>query len=147
VEGIGVAECFEQTEAEIARRLGATLAPGSPNEITASQLQEWAIEYLREHDQEVATYPDCVGEPHWNLWMMDARFEDALFAVLVFEPGGVAFVCGTGDALAIKRFAESDFPDAIEQLPAELSRLFAAPAGVLHLDRDAAEDWLGRGWQ
>ena len=136
----------EQPEAEVARRLAATLRPGSPNAITAAQLREWAVEYLTEYDEELGRFPRLVGKPHWNLWMMDAQLEDALFSVLVFRPTGVEFLCGTGDAFAIKRFAESDFSDDVEQLPAELARLFAVPEGGLHLSREAAEGWLGRGW-
>ena len=136
----------EQTEVEVARRLAAALRPGSPNAITAAELREWAVEYLRDHDQEAAESPHIARDPHWNLWMMDARFEDALFIVLVFRPGGLEFLCGTGDAFAVKRFAESDFPDDVEQLPAEMARLFEVPEDSLHLSREQAEAWLDRGW-
>jgi len=136
----------EQTETEVARRLATTLRPGSPNEVAAADLRQWAVEYLTEDDGELSRSPELAGKPHWNLWMMDARSEDALFAVLVFRPGGVEFFCGTGDAFAIKRFAESDFPDDVEQLPAEMARLFAVSEGSLHLSREEGEAWLGRGW-
>lgn len=131
---------------DIDRILAATGVPGSPNEFTAAEIRGLVVEYLQDYDEEVRRFPDLAGQPHWNLWMADARFEDALFAVLAFRPGGVEFLCGTGDACAIKRFAESDFPDDIEQVSAELSRLVAVPAGRLHLGRQAAEGWLGRGW-
>ena len=136
----------DQPEAEVARRLAATLRPGSPNSMMAAQLREWAVEYLTEYDEELGRFPGLVGKPHWNLWMMDARFEDALFAVLVFRAGGVEFLCGTGDAFAVKRYAENDFPDDVEHLPAKMARLFAIPEGSLHLGREEAEAWLGRGW-
>ena len=132
--------------AEIERRLAATRAPGSPNGFTASEVRDFAAEYLADHDQEVADTPHLEGEPHWNLWMADAEIESALFAVLLFRPGGVEFVRGTGDAFAIKRFAESDFPDDTEQVPADLARRFAVPAGGVRFGREVAEEWLGRGW-
>src|SRR5689334_13510119 len=135
-----------ETEAEIARRLAATLRPGSPNVFTATKLREWGIEYLIEYDVELGRFPELAGKLHWNLWMMDVQFEDALFATLVFRPGGLEFFCGTGDAFAIKRFAESDFPEDVEQLSVEMARLFAVPEGSLHLSREEAETWLGRGW-
>jgi hypothetical protein len=65
---------------------------------------------------------------------------------VAFRPGGTEFLCGIGDAFAIKRFAESDFPDDVEQVAAEMARLFEVPAGRLHLSREEAEGWLGRGW-
>jgi hypothetical protein len=78
--------------------------------------------------------------------MSDARIEDALFVVLLFRPGWVEFICGTGNAFAIRGFAGRDFPGDIEQMPSELSRRFSCPAGRLALDREAALGWLGRGW-
>jgi hypothetical protein len=135
-----------QTEAAIDRRIAATLPTGSPNAMTVAELRELAVEYLQDHDQEVAENFSIAGEPHWDLWMMDARLEDALFIVLVFHPHGVEFFCGTGDAFAIKRFAGSEFPDDPGALFTEMSRRFAVPQGRLCLDRAAAEAWLGRSW-
>ncbi len=132
--------------ADIERCLAAARVPGSPNEFTAAEIRDLAIEYLDEHDEEEREFPEIAGQAHWNLWMADTRFEDALFAVLLFRPGGVGFLCGTGDAFAIKRFAEGELPDDIEAVPAELARLFAVPGGSLHFNRAAAEAWLGRGW-
>jgi hypothetical protein len=91
-------------------------------------------------------FPELAGQPHWNLWVMDARAQDALFAVLVFRPGGVEFLCGTGEAFAIRRFAEKDFPEDVGRLPAAMAVLFAIPEGSLHMGREKAEGWLGRGW-
>jgi hypothetical protein len=137
---------MEQIEAEVARRLAAILRPGSPNEIAVVDLRQWAVEYLKTYNEELSRFPKLASKPHWELWMMDARSEDALFAVLIFRPGGMEFLCGTGDGFAVKRFAESDFADDVDQLPAEMSRLFAVPDGILHLSRGEAETWLGRGW-
>jgi hypothetical protein len=136
----------EQTEAEVGRRLAAAHRPGSKNEITAVELCQWAVDYLAEYDTELRRFPELAGQPHWNLWMNDAQFQDALFAVLVFRPGRLEFLCGTGDAYAIRRFAENDRPDEVERLPAEMARLFAVPESSLHLGREEAEAWLGRGW-
>jgi hypothetical protein len=136
----------DETNGEVTRRLTATLPPGSPNEITAAELRAWAVEYLRDYDAELSRFPELVGNPHWNLWMMDVRLEDAMFAALVFRPGGVEFFCGTGEAFAIKQFADSDFPDDVEQLRAEMVRRFVVPESSLLLGREEAEAWLGRGW-
>jgi hypothetical protein len=133
-----------QVEAEIDRRITATLAADSPNRIAAAELRDWAVEYLQEVDAEVADRPHLAGRAHWNLWMMDARYQDALFTVLIFDAAGIEFFCGTGDAFAIKRF---DFiEDDLARLPAEMGQLFAVPAGVLHLSRATAKAWLGRSW-
>ena len=78
--------------------------------------------------------------------MVDARHEDALFAVLVFRPEGAEFFCGTGDAFAVQRFAERDFPDDAGEVAVEMVRLFRVPEGSLLLDREAAVAWLGRSW-
>jgi hypothetical protein len=132
--------------ADIDRRLAATRVPGSPNEFTAAEVRDLALEYLGFHDDEVRQFPEIAGQQHWNLWMADAQFEDALFVVLVFYPKGVEFLCGIGDAFAIKRFAERDFSDEVEKVPAEMARLFTVPTGSLHLSCAVAAGWLGRGW-
>jgi hypothetical protein len=132
-----------QVEAEIDRRIGATLPADSPNGITAAELRDLVVEYLQEKDAEVEAIPHIAGEPHWNLWMRDARLEDALFTVLVFEASGIAFFCGIGNRFDIQGY---DFTGDVKELPAEMERLFAIPQGVLHLDRRTAEAWLGRGW-
>ncbi len=131
---------------EIAKRLAATLTPGSPNRISAQEMKEWAVEYLGDYDDEVARFPELVGQPHWNLWMMDARYEDALFAVLIFRPDGAEFFCGTSNGFQVKGFAESHMavdPDSV--LP-QMSAGFSIPAGSVRFDRRAAEKWLGRSW-
>jgi hypothetical protein len=141
-----VAKRRATVDAEIARRLDATPAPGSPNRISAQQLKEWAVEYLHDYDDELARFPELAGQPHWNLWMLDARYEDALFAVLLFRPEGVEFFCGTGNAFAVKGFAESHLADDPNDVLAEMSERFSIPEGTGHLDRQAAEEWLGRSW-
>jgi hypothetical protein len=133
-------------DTEIARRLDDTPTPGSPNRITAQQLKEWAVEYLREYDDELVQFPEFSGQSHWNLWMMDARYEDALFAVLIFQAEGVVFFCGTGNAFQVKEFAESHMADRPHDVLAEMSERFSTPLGCFRLDRKAAEQWLGRTW-
>jgi hypothetical protein len=135
----------QQTGAEIARRLAALTRPDSANAIAAQELRGWVAGYLRRHDDELARSPDEAGRPHWDLWMKDFLPGDAVFAAFVFRPGGVEFFCGTGDWYAIKRFAESEFPDDPERVPAEMRRRFAVPEASLHLGREAAAEWLGRG--
>ena len=109
-------------------------------------MRQWAIEYLDEYDDELVRFPELVGQPHWNLWMMDARFEDALFAVLIFRTDGLEFFCGKGNAFEVKRFAECDFPDNPDEVLAMMAARFSIPKGSVRLGRRAAETWLGRGW-
>lgn len=92
----------DSVTAEIDRRLAVTRVPGSPNNIIAIDLHEWAVEYLREHDEELEQFAELVGKPHWNLWMMDTELKDALFAVLEFRPEAVGFMCGTVNSFAIQ---------------------------------------------
>jgi hypothetical protein len=130
----------------IAKRLDAASPPGSPNRISAQELKEWAIDYLRSYDDEVAQFPELAGQPHWNLWMMDARYEDALFAVLIFRPDGAEFFCGTGNGFEVKGFAESHMTDDPDGILAEMSDRFSLPKGSARLDRRSVENWLGRSW-
>jgi hypothetical protein len=141
-----VQKLAEVVESEIARRLAAALTPDSPNEITATEVQQWAVEYLASYDKELERFPEDAGEPHWNLWMMDARFEDALFVVLIFRREDVEFFCGTGDAFQIRSFAERTFPDDPNEVLPEMSRQFSIPQESLCIARKAAEEWLGRSW-
>lgn len=136
----------EQIKAEIARRLASTSRPGSPNSISADEVRDWAIEYLANYEDELARFPVLVGKAHWNLWMMDTRPEDALFAVLVFRADGVEFFCGTGVAFAVRRYSESDFTEDVDLLHREMATLFAVTEPALRLTRMEAESWLGRGW-
>ena len=133
-------------DAEIASRLGTAPAHGSPNRISAQQLREWTVGYLRDYDDDLAQFPALAGQPHWNLWMVDARYEDALFAVLIFQADGLEFFCGTGNGFEVKGFAESHMADDPSSVLAEMSERFSIPEGSVQLDRPAAEKWLGRSW-
>jgi hypothetical protein len=141
-----MAERRQPVEAEIGRRLDAALTTDSPNRITAAELREWTLEYLRERDEDVAEFPEEAGKAHWDLWMMDARLEDALFAALVFRPDGVEFFCGTGDSFKVRHFCGHDFPEEPGDLFEAMRQQFAIPEDSLHLGRKTAEEWLGRGW-
>jgi hypothetical protein len=130
--------------AEIDRRLAAARAAGSPNALTAAEVRDLALELLAVYDEAVPDYP---AQPYWNLWLADARPEDALFAVLLFHPDdGVDFVCGTGPAEEIKRFAAGERSNDLAWVSAELSRRFTVPGGKLRLSSEVAEEWLDRGW-
>ncbi len=87
--------------AEIGRRLATAAAAGSPNQMSPAELRDLAIEYLAEKDEEQVAIPPIAGQSHWNLWFVDARLEDTLFAVLVFWPDRLEFVCGTGYAIEL----------------------------------------------
>jgi hypothetical protein len=130
---------------EIDRRLAAARVPASPNEFSAAALREWAVEYLRHYDDELARFPQLVGRPHWSLWMMDAERDDALFAVLAFRSDGVGFFCGTGDSFAVRQWS-GNAPGAPAGLKVEAAREFRVTEGGLWLSREAAEEWLGRSW-
>jgi hypothetical protein len=132
--------------AQIGLRLDTAPIPGSPNRISAQQLREWAGEYLRDHDEELAGFQELAGQPHWNLWMMDARYQDALFAVLIFRDDGMEFFCGTGNAYEVKQFAERGFPDNSDDVLGMKTARFSIPGGSVRIDRPVAEEWLGRGW-
>ena len=137
---------FEAIEGEIERRLEATVPIDSPNRIMFQDLRNDALEYLAHHDEDVAQHPWVAGLPHWDLWYLDARYEDTMFIVLVFLPEGLEFFCGTGHAFAVRRFADSDEPDDPREVFAAMSEQFNIPEGVLRLDRSAGEAWLGRSW-
>jgi hypothetical protein len=130
--------------AEIASRLDETPAPDSPNRISERELREWAVKYLGEYDEELRRFPDLVGQAHWDLWMVDARHEDALFAVLIFRNDGVEFFCGTGNAYDVREFAESQNP---EELLGMMSASFSIPGESVRLSRSEAEQWLGPCWR
>src|SRR5262249_44556599 len=120
-------------EAEIVRRLEAARAPGSPNRISASQLRDWAREYLSEYDDELQQFPELAGQPHTNLWMMDADYATALFVVLVFHPDGLEFFCGHGNAYAIMGFDE---PDDLALYFEAMRQQFTIPEAPLQIGRD-----------
>jgi hypothetical protein len=133
-------------DAAVASRLDTTPGPGSPNRISARQLRGWAVEYLRDRDDELANCPELAGQPHWNLWMVDARYQDALFAVLLFSADGVEFFCGTGNAFEIRGFAEGHLFEDPGDVRAAMAGRFSIPGGSVRLDRYAAQEWLGRDW-
>jgi hypothetical protein len=109
-------------------------------------MKDWAVEYLRDYVDELARFPALAGQPHWNLWMMDARYEDALFAVLIFWAEEIEFFCGTGNGFQVRGFAESSMAADPNYVLAEMAARFYIPGGSCHLDRQAAEKWLGRSW-
>lgn len=132
--------------AEIAVRLAAVRAPDSPDEFTADELRDLALEYLAEYDDDVREEPDLKGEPHWNVWLSDSDPARALFVALIFRPRGLEFFCGSGEAGAITAFAEDEFPDEVDDVPAEMAKRFAVPGGSLHVVKRDGLAWLGRGW-
>lgn len=131
---------------DIADRVAATRVPGSPNNFTVPELRDLVVGYLGHHDEELGEHCFLKYQPHWNLWMSDGRFEDALFVVFVFRADSMEFACGTGPAFDIRHFAESDFPDDAEQVVAQLCRRFRVPTGAVRFPEAAAVRWLGRGW-
>jgi hypothetical protein len=131
---------------EIARRLGTAPVPGSPNRITATELRDWAVEYLGAHDDEMACTPEMVGQTHSTLWMMDTRFEDALFAVLVFHSHGIDFFCGTGDSFDVRDFCDHEWSDDPAELFEAMRKRFRIPEDRFVVNRQRAERWLGRSW-
>jgi hypothetical protein len=140
-----VAKPVKLVVAEIGRRLATAAAPGSPNQMSPAELRDLAIEYLAEKDEEQVAIPHIAGLSHWNLWFVDARLEDTLFAVLVFWPDRLEFVCGTGYGIELRGW-DSDDPANPACLAAELRAAFRVPEPPLTIDRRAAEAWLGRSW-
>jgi hypothetical protein len=137
-------EDVDAVTAEIDRRLAAALPAGSPNAITAAELREWAAEYLRRHDDEVARIPNLAGCPHWNLWMRDKQFGEGLFVVVAFRPDGMELLCGTGNAADVRQVSNNESPDDPTAVFGELRERFPISEEPLRLDRRAAEAWLGR---
>jgi hypothetical protein len=135
---------INQFEAEIAKRLEVAVTPDSPNRITAQEVRKWALEYLQDRDEELRRFPEEAGQLHWDLFMYDARFEDALFVVLVFQPKGVEFFCGTGDSFAVRHFCGHDFPEDPREMYGAMRERFQIMQAPLWLERQAAEEWLGR---
>src|SRR5262245_2349483 len=90
-------------EAEIDRRVAKTIAPDSPNRITGREVRDWAREYLVSVDEELQTNPEVADLPHWNLWMNDGRYQDALFVVLLFRSDCIEYFCGIGVSYDIIR--------------------------------------------
>jgi hypothetical protein len=134
--------------AEIERRLRDARAPGSANRITARQLREWTRNYLKSRDEDIKLHPEAAGWPHWDLWMMDREWENALFAVISFwpPPRGIEFFCGTGGSSPVRAFCEHDAPDDPAGLFDQMRGRFRVPRGRLRVNRGAAERWLGREW-
>lgn len=135
----------EDVAAEIDRRLLAECEANSHNSFGSLELREWAIEYLEEYDDEICSFPELQGRPHWNLWMMDAVRRNALFAVLVFFQDSLDFFCGMGNSDVIRKFADNATCDATE-LHAELCRELNLSVTSSRFSRPSVEDWLGRSW-
>jgi hypothetical protein len=131
---------------EIADRIAAARVPGSPNNFTVPELRELAVEYLGRHDEALGEHCFLKHQTHWNLWVSDGRFEDALFVAFVFHLDAMEFACGIGYAFDIRQFADSDSPDDAEQVVAQLCRRFRVPRGSVRFPQVAAVRWLGRGW-
>lgn len=145
-KGSAMAKHLLSVDAQIALLLDATTSPASPNRFSAQELRDLALKYLKDYDEELARFPQLAEQPHWNLWMDDSRYQNALFAVLIFWPNEAEFFCGIGNAFDVKKFAESDFPTNPNEVLPVMSQRFSIPQGSIRLDRQEAVKWLGRGW-
>ncbi len=113
--------------------------------MSPAELRDLALEYLADKDAEQMAIPHIAGLAHWNLWFVDARREDALFAVLVFWLDRLEFICGTGDGIELRGW-DSDDPANPACLTDELRAAFSVPEPPLAIERQVAEAWLGRSW-
>ena len=134
------------TTAEIAQQLHDVPGANSRNSVSPDELKRWANEYLDEYDEELARFPELVGQTYWNLWMRDRSLPDAFFAVLVFSPNSLEFFCGTGDSFQIRDFAEHELFDDAATMSTAMKQRFRIPEPTLAIDRASAEEWLGRSW-
>lgn len=132
-------------EAEIDRRIAAAIAPDSPNDLTAEEFRELAFDYLWQAEDYNRAYPQYADLPHWDLWMIDAQPENALFVVLIFRHDGIEFFCGTGEAYQIDAYR--DGIQNADQAFDIMSDHLNVPQPALRIERSAAEEWLGRGWK
>ena len=135
---------------DLERELSRMLAAGGgdvPCPIDLAQLRQLVIDYLTDYDTELAQLPEQMSEPHWNLnqWDESGEFDrDSYFVALVVRPTGLEFACGHGPQLAVREFADSDFPDDVDEVIPELGRRFTLPLGSVRVSRAAAEAWIGR---
>lgn len=114
--------------------------------MSADQVREYARAYLGYLDEEILRFPDVQHLPHSNLWMHDGDSENAIVVAILFRQDEIEFVSGVGDAYDIKRFAENEEPEDVEQVPSELLKRLRVGAGSIRFSRAEAEEWLGRGW-
>jgi hypothetical protein len=134
----------QSVEQRLTRMLEAASEKDSPGRFTASELRDFAREYLDDYDEELARDPELADESHWDLWMNDADLHDALFVIMIVRGDGLEFFCGRGQAWDVRNVFDNWVadPDGLRQ---EVSARFAVPGEAVRLDRRAAEKWLGRG--
>jgi hypothetical protein len=134
----------QSVEQRLTQMLEAASEKDSPGRFTASELRDFAREYLDDYDEELARDPELAGESHWDLWMNDANLHDALFVIMIVRPDGLEFFCGRGQAYDVRDVFDNWTADP-EGLRREAARRFAVPGEAARLERRAAEKWLGRG--
>jgi len=130
--------------AEIDRRLVSAAPPGVRTGLTADVLCHLAIEHLHNYDQYALHTPAAARRTHWNLWVSQEGEPTGVFAVLVFGPAGIEFLCGAAPKADMHAFLHGrDLPDPPELFD-RLRREFPVPDDTLVIDRPTAEAWLGR---
>ena len=132
--------------AQIAEQLAWTCTPCARHPMSADQVREYAPGYLGYLDEELLQFPDVKHIPHSNLWMHDGDSENAIVVAILFRQDEIEVVCGVGDAHDIKRFAENEEPEDVEQVPSEFLKRLRVAAGPIRFSRAEAEEWLGRSW-
>src|SRR4051794_13172734 len=109
----------------LAAGLDAAAEPNSPNRVTPAQLREWALEYLRERDDEAHQFPELAGQSHYTLWMADYELDrHAFFVVAIVRPAGIGLLCGRGNSYEIRDFSECEAVDDLGRLFARMKRRF-----------------------
>src|SRR4051794_28587322 len=93
-------------ERQLERMLAEAMPPASRGGFSVPELRELAVEYLTAYDEELARHPQLASQSHWNLWMDDSDWNDAMFVVLIVRGDGIESFCGRGTAPAIRELAD-----------------------------------------
>jgi hypothetical protein len=124
--------------------LRKAMPPGARGGFSVAELKDLAIEYLNDYDEELARDPELAKDSHWNLWMDDTDWNDALFVVMIVRRDSVELFCGRDKAPTVRELADNWVGPA-EGLLGEARARLAVVGESVRVGRRAAESWLGRG--
>lgn len=128
-------------ESALSEMLASAAAENKVNRISVSELREWTVGYLCDHQEETKRFPETQNAPHWNLFAYDNPSEDALFVIVTFTSDYFGILAGRGNPSEVRSFGENFNGEMLAAIEAVRKR-FPETSQMLEIPIQKAYGWI-----